>query len=134
RAGTRGPVFGIGPRWYIHVPMAAVTDAPTQERSSEPEEAARKIYASEAGPVDDSTPISMPPAIGLPRLVQGMGFGLRPLSFNLHNQRRFGDVWQMELPTRDDAFIVTAHPDHVTSLFTAKPDEAPSATGESPLR
>ncbi len=76
----------------------------------------------------------MPPAIPLPRLVQGLGFGLRPLGFNLSNQRRFGDVWQMKLPTRADAFVVTGHPDHVKSLFTAKPDDAPSATGESPLR
>ena len=76
----------------------------------------------------------MPPAIQLPRLIQGMGFGLRPLGFNLSNQRRFGDVWQMRLPTRRDAFVVTCHPDHIKSLFTANPDDAPSATGESPLR
>ena len=76
----------------------------------------------------------MPPAIALPRLLQGMGFGVRPLGFNLSAQRRFGDVWQMQLPTRADPFVVTSHPDHVKSLFTAKPDDAPSATGESPLR
>jgi cytochrome P450 len=70
----------------------------------------------------------------LPGLVQGIGFGTRPLGFNLHAQRRFGDVWQMKLPTRTDRFVVTSHPDHVKSLFTAKPDDAPSATGESPLR
>jgi cytochrome P450 len=29
---------------------------------------------------------------------------------------------------------ITSHPDHVQSLFTAKPEEAPSLTGESPLR
>ncbi len=30
--------------------------------------------------------------------------------------------------------IVTSHPDHVKSLFKAKPEDAPSLTGESPLR
>ena len=30
--------------------------------------------------------------------------------------------------------VVTSHPDHVRSLFTAKPEQAPSLTGESPLR
>jgi cytochrome P450 len=30
--------------------------------------------------------------------------------------------------------VVTSHPDHVRSLFTAKPADAPSLTGESPLR
>ena len=29
---------------------------------------------------------------------------------------------------------VTSHPDHVRSLFTANPEQAPSLTGESPLR
>ena len=29
---------------------------------------------------------------------------------------------------------VTSHPDHVRSLFTARPEQAPSLTGESPLR
>ncbi len=29
---------------------------------------------------------------------------------------------------------ITSHPDHVRSLFTAKPEQAPSLTGESPLR
>jgi cytochrome P450 len=33
-----------------------------------------------------------------------------------------------------DDDVVTSHPDHVRSLFTAKPEEAPSLTGESPLR
>ena len=32
------------------------------------------------------------------------------------------------------AFMVTSHPDHVKSLFTARPVDAPSLTGESPLR
>ena len=31
-------------------------------------------------------------------------------------------------------FVITSHPDHVRSLFTAKPEQAPSLTGESPLR
>jgi len=29
--------------------------------------------------------------------------------------------------------VVTSHPDHVRSLFTAKPEQAPSLTGESPV-
>ena len=34
----------------------------------------------------------------------------------------------------EDAVALTSHPDHVRSLFTAKPEQAPSLTGESPLR
>jgi cytochrome P450 len=117
--------------------MSAVTEVPgasTVAQSDEPLQQDGGAPPSPAGPVEHDTPIAMPPAIALPRLLQGAGFGLRPLGFNLSNQRRFGDVWQMRLPTRSDAFVVTAHPDHVKSLFTAKPDDAPSATGESPLR
>ena len=33
-----------------------------------------------------------------------------------------------------DVDVVTSHPDHVRSLFTASPEDAPSITGESPLR
>jgi cytochrome P450 len=120
--------------------MSAVTDSTTEQAVAREDHDGRSQPAeagpppSPAGPVDDGTPIALPPAIALPRLVQAMGFGLRPLGFNLSNQRRFGDVWQMEIPTRRNAFAVTCHPDHIKSVFTAKPDEAPSATAESPLR
>ena len=115
--------------------MSAVVDANSRAGSAAGEDASPvEAPSSPAGPVDAGTPIAMPPAVRLPRLLQGAGFGMRPLGFNLNNQRRFGDVWQMRLPTRADAFVVTCHPDHIKSLFTAKPDEAPSATGESPLR
>jgi cytochrome P450 len=116
--------------------MSAVTEAAAPSTAA-PEggaAAAGALAPSPAGPVDDGTPIAMPPAIALPKLVQGIGFGVRPLGFNLNNQRRLGDVWQMKLPTRSDPFVVTAHPDHVKSLFTAPPDDVPSGTGESPLR
>jgi cytochrome P450 len=36
--------------------------------------------------------------------------------------------------SRLEPFVVTCHPDHVESLFKAKPQDAPSLTGESPLR
>jgi cytochrome P450 len=116
--------------------MSAVTEATAGVSGPDDSDELREGTAppSAAGPVDETVPIAMPPAVGLPRLLQGAGFGLRPLGFNLSNQRRLGDVWQMRLPTRADAFVVTGHPDHVKSLFTAKPDDAPSATGESPLR
>ncbi len=56
------------------------------------------------------------------------------MAFNLGNQRRFGDVWRIELPTRRGGFVVTSHPDHLESLLKARPDDAPSLTGETPLR
>jgi len=76
----------------------------------------------------------MPPAPGLPAIAQGLRFARRPMSFALASQRRFGDVWQLRAPTRAEPFVVTCHPDHVRSLLTAPPADAPSLTGESPLR
>jgi cytochrome P450 len=113
---------------------AASRDEPAPTEGGAPPSPAGPARPSPAGPASPDTPIELPPAVELPRLVQAMGFGFRPIGFNLHNQRRFGDVWRMQIPTRRDAFVVTCHPDHIKSVFTAKPDDAPSATAESPLR
>jgi cytochrome P450 len=56
------------------------------------------------------------------------------MAFSLRARREFGDVWQLRLLSRREPFVVTTHPDHVRSLFQAKPEDAPSLTGESPLR
>jgi cytochrome P450 len=53
---------------------------------------------------------------------------------SLQARHELGDVWQMALLSRKEPFVVTTHPDHVKSLFKAKPADAPSLTGESPLR
>jgi len=89
---------------------------------------------SSAGPVGDDLPIRLPPARTAPRLVQTIWFGLRPLHYNLSAAREFGDVWQVTIASRKEAFVVTCHPDHVASLLKAKPEDAPSLTGETPLR
>jgi cytochrome P450 len=94
----------------------------------------RSAPPSPAGPLEDDRPIHLPPARAWPRLVQTIRFGMRPMGFNLGARRDLGDVWQVLLISRKEPFVVTSHPDHVKSLLTAKPEEAPSLTGESPLR
>jgi cytochrome P450 len=84
--------------------------------------------------VEDDVPIRMPPARPESRFSQSIRFVFAPMRENLKASRQFGDVWQMGLLSRKESFVVTAHPDHVKSLFKAKPAEAPSLTGESPLR
>jgi cytochrome P450 len=111
--------------------MTAVTDAPSAGAG---ESLLGEAPHSPAGPVDGDVAITMPPAMPLSRLAQSFRFGLRPLSFNLAARRKLGDVWRLELLSRTEPFVVTSHPDHVESLFKAKPDDAPSLTGESPLR
>jgi cytochrome P450 len=79
-------------------------------------------------------PVRLPPELPGPQLLNTVRFGLSPLRFGRNARRRLGDVWQIKLLTRDDPFVITSHPDHVESLFKAKPADAPSLTGESPLR
>jgi cytochrome P450 len=94
----------------------------------------RQAPPSPAGPVDSDRAIRLPPARRSPRLLQTINFGLRPLTTSLRARAEHGDVWMVELLSRNEPFIITAHPDHVESLFKAKPQDAPSLTGESPLR
>ena len=115
--------------WYTHVPMSA---AATQQARAIP--LIGEAPPSAAGPLEAHVPLVLPPARELPRLLQTLRFGMRPMSFNLSARRELGDVWQVQLMSRAGQFVVTSHPDHVESLFKAKPDEAPSLTGESPLR
>jgi cytochrome P450 len=89
---------------------------------------------SPAGPVDTSIPVRLPPVHSNSRLAYSLRFVASPLEQNLKAYREFGDVWQIALLSRKEPFVVTSHPEHVRSLLTAKPDDAPSLTGESPLR
>ena len=90
---------------------------------------------SPAGPApDDGSPVRLPPAIPWSRAVQTVRFSTRQLSFVFRAQREVGDPFRMRGMLRDEHVVVTSHPDHVKSLFTAKPEQAPSLTGESPLR
>ena len=89
---------------------------------------------SPAGPTGGDEPVRMPPARQLPKFFQTVRFAMRPMSFNLRARQELGDVWQVQLLSRVESFVVTSHPDHVESLMKAKPADAPSLTGESPLR
>jgi cytochrome P450 len=64
--------------------------------------------------------------------VQVLRFNQRQIEFVFKARRTLGEVWGFRGPREDEA--VTSHPDHVRSLFTAKPEDAPSIAGESPLR
>ncbi len=96
--------------------------------------AERAAPPSPAGPVESGTPIHVPLPQAGSRLRQTAQFVRNPLETALAAHRRAGDVWELKLASRADSFVVTAHPDHVKSLLTANPADAPSLTGESPLR
>ncbi len=106
----------------------------SEQRTSTNGGATHAAAPSPAGPVDPGTAISRPPAMSLPSAVQTVMFGMAPMDFNLRAQRELGDVWEVDLPARDGPLVMTSHPDHVKSLFTAKSEDAPTLTAETPLR
>ncbi len=87
---------------------------------------------SAAGPLDGPPSRPLPPAIRLPKLLQLLRFNQRQIEFVFRARREHGEVFRMD--GTDEAVVITSHPEHVRSLFTAKPELAPSLTPESPLR
>jgi cytochrome P450 len=89
---------------------------------------------SSAGPLEAKEAASLPepPAVAMPRLLQILRINQRQIEFVFRARRELGEVFRMHFAI--GLFAVTSHPDHVRSLFTAKPEQAPSLTGESPLR
>ena len=91
---------------------------------------------SPAGPLgsDEAADLAEPPAVRQPRLLQTLRFNQRQIQFVFRARRELGEVFRMHGTLPGPGPVVTSHPDHVRSLFTAKPEQAPSLTGESPLR
>ncbi len=118
--------------------MSVVTDPPAPAAGAE-EAAADDLVGqalpSPAGPIDaaEAAQLPGPPLIGMPRALQVLRFNQRQIEFVFRARREHGEVFRMRgmLP---GAPVITSHPDHVRSLFTARPEQAPSLTGESPLR
>ncbi len=114
--------------------------SPVAERAAETEEPAAPGLVGEAppspaGPLEPEQAAALPeaPVIDLPRAAQVLRFSQRQIQFVFGARRRHGDVFRMR-STLPGGPVITCHPDHVRSLFTAKPEQAPSLTGESPLR
>jgi cytochrome P450 len=71
--------------------------------------------------------------IGLPRPLQMLRFSRRQIEFVFRARRELGEVFEMQAGISGGT-VVSCHPDHARSLFTAKPELVPSLTAESPLR
>jgi cytochrome P450 len=90
---------------------------------------------SPAGPLESAelAELGKPPVVPLPRMAQMLRFNQRQIEYVFGARRRIGETFRMRTALPGGP-VVTCHPDHVRSLFTAKPELAPSLTGESPLR
>lgn len=90
---------------------------------------------SPAGPINEAELATLKevPMVDLPKYSQIMRFGQRQAEFVLKQKKEHGDVFRFRgiVPGRP---VVTSHPSHIKSVFTAKPALAPSLTAESPLR
>jgi cytochrome P450 len=89
---------------------------------------------SPAGPADPDEPLHDPPSIELPPALQTLRFTQRQIQFMFRARRELGEVFRVRFMVIPGGVVLTSHPDHVRSLFTAKPDLVPSLTAESPLR
>jgi cytochrome P450 len=103
-----------------------------EPRQATPSTLIGEAAPSPAGPVESLDGLREPPQVPLPRLVQTVRFSVRQIEFVFRARRELGEVFGMNGII--DRSVITSHPDHVRSLFTADPADAPSITGESPLR
>jgi cytochrome P450 len=112
-------------------PVAVASEIP----SIDPALLVGEAPPSPAGPIDVAAAAALPapPVIPLPPWSQTLRFNQRQIEFMFRARRELGEVFHMLGPI-EGGTVITSHPDHVRSLFTAKPELAPSLTGESPLR
>lgn len=94
-----------------------------------------EAVASVSGPLteEEAAGLPAPPVIQLPQPAQLLRFNQRQIEFVFGARRRLGDVFAMQTPD-PEPLVITSLPEDVRSLFTAKPEEAPSLAAESPLR
>ena len=113
----------------------AVATKPTAPSEPAPSDLVRSAPRSPAGPAEpgDLARLPGPPPVPLPRALQVLRFNQRQIEFVFHARRKLGEVFRMSGVVAGQP-VVTSHPDHVRSLFTAKVPLVPSLTAESPLR
>jgi len=89
---------------------------------------------SPAGPLELDAQLNEPPSVELPPVLQTLRFTQRQIQFVFRARRELGDVFKVRFVVIPGGIVMTSHPDHVRSLFTAKAELVPSLTAESPLR
>src|SRR5438445_7931629 len=115
--------------------MATATDVDAQAGVPVSDGLLGAAPPSAAGPLGahEAAQLPEPPVVDLPRALQLLRFNQRQIQFVFKARRELGEVFRTRGVVPDGP-VLTSHPEHVRSLFTAKPEEAPSLTGASPLR
>jgi cytochrome P450 len=92
-----------------------------------------EVAPSVAGPAPDGLGgLREVPWVELPKPVQILRFSIRHKDFMFAAARKYGDVFHIK-GTVAGGPVITSHPSHVRSLFTASPDLVPTITTESVL-
>jgi cytochrome P450 len=108
---------------------------PAADETTTPPTLLGEAPPSPAGPApDDGRPVALPPTVQMPRVLSTLRFSVRQLSFFSRARREYGETFRVRGLFDDEGVVIITHPDHVKSLFIAKPEEAPSSASESPLR
>ena len=113
----------------------ADVEAATREAAAGSRPLTGQAPSSQAGPIEaaELAGLKEPPRIDMSRKRQVLRFNQRQIEFVFKARREYGEIFRTRIVIPGDP-VVTSHPDHVRSLFTAKPELAPSLTAESPLR
>lgn len=117
--------------------MATTTTTTSTEGPAAQRAASDARPASPAGPLDEATAagLPLPPMVQTRPILQAVRMAVRQASFVRQMQREHGDVFRVDFENDElPEVVIVNDPDHIKSLFTAKPGLAPSATGSSPLR
>jgi cytochrome P450 len=90
--------------------------------------------ASPAGPIDfdEAAQLPAPPTVMQPVMLQKLRFNQRQAGFVFLARRELGDVFRTRGTLPGPRSTITSHPDHVRSLFTATPEQAPTLA-DSPM-
>jgi cytochrome P450 len=97
--------------------------------------ASQEVATRRSGPLapEDAAGLPTPPLVRMGGVAQLLRFNQRQIEFVFGARRRLGDVFAMRTP-EPQPLVITSLPEDVRSLFTARPEEAPSLAAESPLR
>src|SRR3712207_1345299 len=102
--------------------MSTVAPSPVLPEPAEP--LLGEAAPSPAGPAEPGAAIHVPPTMALSPSLQTLRFSLRQIQFVFRGRREIGEVFRFHgAIARGDVTVVTSHPDHVRSLFTAKPEQ-----------
>jgi cytochrome P450 family 135 len=95
---------------------------------------AERATGRESGRADGPPMAGLPPGPRAPALVQTLAWTLAPTWLMDRCASRLGEMFTFTFAPSGIKFVLVSDPDAVKTVFTAPPEIAPSAAGNSPIR